>query len=979
MGACMNRSLADSLTAAPRLASPASARRKLASLATEMGATHLASLVERGAVRDLLLGLADHSPYLWSLVTEDPSRLSRLLAAPPRTSLDSILGALTARRDQDEAELMRALRLAKREAALLVALADVGGVWDVDEATEALTQFADAAVGAALSFLLRQNARAGLLVLDPDGPDPQTGSGVVVIALGKHGARELNYSSDIDLIVLYEAAAPSIPQGVEPAPLFVRITKALTRLLQERTSDGYVLRVDLRLRPDPASTPVALSTLSAYAYYETLGQNWERAALIKARPAAGDLDVGRRFLKDLVPYIWRKYFDYAAIADIHAMKRQIHAVRGHDRIVVPGHDVKLGRGGIREVEFFVQTQQLIFGGRRPQMRGSRTLDMLRQLHTDKWVTAEAVEDLSQAYHFLRRVEHRLQMINDEQTQRLPFEPGELSRFSKFCGYARVEAFAKALILHLTRVERHYARLFEDAPALSGATGNLVFTGVVDDPETLATLRRIGFRNPETASETIRGWHFGRRPAVRTARAREVLTELTPALLEAFAGSGDADAGLAAFDEAMTHMKASVELLSILRSNAHVRELFGDVLGSAPRLAQVIATRPHVLDSAIDPGRGENFDESLGEAPMLMRAAGYLAGARTYEEALDRARDFAAEEMFLVGLNLLSGRLDPDRAGRAYSALADGLVGTMLKRVEEDFATEHGAIRGGRVAVVAMGKLGSREMTAASDLDLILIYDFPPDAADSDGAKPLGGGVYYSRLTQRLLAALTAPTRAGKLYDVDMRLRPSGNKGPLATQFSAFALYQRNQAETWEHMALTRSRVIAGAPSLASDVVTVVREVLLRDRDATMVAQEVRTMRALIAREKGDNDPWDLKLVRGGLMDIEFVAQYLTLAFSHARPDILDVSTRRVLDKAGLAGLLKPGQVEILMEAHRLYTDATQFMRLAVAGPFDPDTAAAGVKRRIAAATGFPDFEAFVAAIEETRKSVRQTYEAILEK
>ena len=974
----MSPSLAESLLAAPRLAAPAAARRKLAALAAEPEAGALVPALERETVRDLLLGIADHSPYLWTLVVEDPARLARLLARPPQESLDAVIAALAERRDGEEAELMRALRRSKREIALVVALADLGGVWDVAEATEALTLFADAAVGAALSFLLRQNARIGRLALDPEAPDPQTGSGVVVLALGKYGARELNYSSDIDLIVLYDAAAATIPEGVEPAPLFVRITKALARLLQERTSDGYVLRVDLRLRPDPASTPVALSTLSAYAYYETLGQNWERAALIKARPAAGDLSLGQRFLADLAPFIWRKYFDYAAIADIHAMKRQIHAIRGHDRVVVPGHDVKLGRGGIREVEFFVQTQQLIFGGRRPQMRGSRTLDMLRQLHADKWVTAEAVEDLSRAYVFLRRVEHRLQMVADEQTQRLPFERAELARFAKFCGYARLEFFASELTLHLTRVERHYARLFEDAPTLSGTSGNLVFTGVVDDPETQATLRRIGFRHPEAAAETVRGWHFGRRPAVRSARAREVLTELTPALLEAFAGSGDADAALAAFDEAMAHMNASVELLSILRSNAHVRELFGDVLGSAPRLAQVVTTRPHVLDSAIDPGRVNNFEESLGEENMRERADAYVGQSRTFEDALDRTRNFAAEEMFLVGLNLLSGRLDPDRAGQAYSALAQGLVGTLLKRVGDAFAADHGTVRGGRMAVVAMGKLGSREMTAASDLDLILIYDFPADAGESEGARPLGAGVYYSRLTQRLLAALTAPTRAGRLYDVDMRLRPSGRKGPLATQFSAFALYQRDEAETWEHMALTRARVVAGEASLAGEIGMTVRQILVHKRDPEKVAYEVRKMRALIAHEKGDADPWDLKLAKGGLMDIEFVAQHLSLAFAHARPDILDVSTRRVIDKAGAAGLLSGDQVETLIEAHRLYTDATQFMRLAIAGPFDPARAAAGVKRRIAAATGFPDFEAFVAALGETRKRVRSVYEAILD-
>ena len=676
----MTAALAEGLVEAPRLAAPAEARRRLASLLETASAAALEPELERGRTRDVLLGLADHSPYLWALVREDPGRLVRLLQRPPGQSLDALVFALAARRDENEADLMRALRRAKREAALLVALADIGGVWDVVAATEALTRFADAAVRAAIDFLLRKHARAGLLALDPEASDVESDSGLVVLALGKHGARELNYSSDIDLIVLYDPAAASLPPGTEPGPLFARLTRSLARLLQERTSDGYVLRVDLRLRPDPASTPVALSTLSAYAYYETVGQNWERAALIKARPAAGDLKLGERFLADLAPFIWRKYFDYASIADIHAMKRQIHAVRGHEQVVVPGHDIKLGRGGIREIEFFVQTQQLIFGGRRPQMRGSRTLDMLERLCADQWISAEAVDDLSRAYVFLRRVEHRLQMVADEQTQRLPFERAALTRFAKFCGYARLYAFAADLTHHLTQVEKHYARLFEDAPALSAASGSLVFTGVTDDPETLDTLRALGFQRPEAAAETVRGWHFGRRAAVRSARAREVLTELTPALIEAFAGSGDADAALSAFDEALARMPASVELLSILRSNAALRELFGDVLGSAPRLAEVIATRPHVLDAAIDPGRAGDLDLSFDDEAMGARVETFVAQAQSFEDALNRARDFAAEEMFHIGLNLLSGRLDPDRAGRAYSALAQGLIQALLKRV-----------------------------------------------------------------------------------------------------------------------------------------------------------------------------------------------------------------------------------------------------------------------------------------------------------
>ncbi|WP_158818639.1 bifunctional [glutamine synthetase] adenylyltransferase/[glutamine synthetase]-adenylyl-L-tyrosine phosphorylase [Methylocapsa sp. S129] len=972
----MSGVLADLIRASPRLSSPATAKRRLASLMREAGAAPLAEFLARALLRDLALGLADHSPYLWGLVTEDPARLARLLGAPPQLSLDRLVADMAGRRDESEGDLMRALRLAKRESALLIALADIGGVWDLVEVTEALSRFADAAVSCALRFLLRENAAAARLAIDADEADPERGSGLVVLALGKHGARELNYSSDVDLIVLFDPQARAIPEGVEPGPLFVRVTKALARLLQERTGEGYVLRVDLRLRPDPAATAVALSIPSAYSYYETLGQNWERAAMIKARPVAGDKAIGERFLRELSPFIWRKYFDYAAIADIHAMKRQIHAFRGHEQVTVPGHDIKLGRGGIREVEFFVQTQQLIFGGRRQRMRGARTLDMLAELHADGWVSAEAVKELSEAYEFLRRVEHRLQMVADEQTQRLPFEALELTRFAKFCGYNSLSRFSDDVVKHLRDVETHYARLFEHAPGLDVSAGSLVFTGVVDDPETLTTLQRLGFRRPEQAAETIRGWHFGRRLAVRGARAREVLTELTPALLDAFSRSGDPDAALAALDAALGRMTAAVELFSILRSNAELRELFGDILGSAPRLANVIATRPHVLDGAIDPARATLIAEGLDESLVARRIAAYVASAATIEGVLDRARDFAAEEMFLIGVRLLSGVLDPDQTGRAYSALAQGITGVLLTHVMAAFALEYGHLPGGRVAVLALGKLGSREMTAASDLDLILIYDFAEDG-ESDGPRRLGAGQYYSRLTQRLLAALTAPTKAGRLYEVDLRLRPSGRKGPVATQFAGFVQYQRDGAETWEHMALTRARVIAGDAELAGEIEGAIAATLCARRARAALAKDVRDMRALIAREKGDADPWDLKLVSGGLLDIEFIAQFLVLACAYDRPAIRDVSTRAVLVKAGAAGLLTPAQAEALTNAHRLFTDTTQIMRLAVDGPFDPALAAGGVKRRIAAAAALPDFDALAGAIVEAREKAREVFRDVL--
>jgi glutamate-ammonia-ligase adenylyltransferase len=717
-----------------------------------------------------------------------------------------------------------------------------------------------------------------------------------------------------------------------------------------------------------------MSLPSAASYYETLGQNWERAAMIKARPIAGDLALGADFLKELAPFIWRKYFDYAAIADIHAMKRQIHAVRGHEEVAVAGHDVKLGRGGIREIEFFVQTQQLIFGGRRPALRGARTLDMLAELWREGWVSEEAVNELSSAYVFLRAVEHRLQMQADEQTQRLPVDNEPLARFARFCGYAGLAGFSRDLTKHLRAVEKHYARLFEDAPTLDAEAGSLVFTGVVDDPETLATLKRLGFQRPEQATETIRGWHFGRRPAVRSARAREVLTELTPGLLAAFAGSGDPDAALAAFDASLMRMPAAAELLSILRSNGPLRELFGDLLGGAPRLAEVVAARPHALDAVIDPGRVGAIADLIEEAPAARRAEAYLAPSHDFEDALNRARDYAAEEKFLIGVRLISGVLDADMAASAYSALAGAVVAGLLARVEAEFAAEHGVVVGGRVAVLAMGKLGSREMTAASDLDLIVIYDFPPDAASSDGRRPLAPAVYYARLTQRLVAALTAPTKAGRLYEVDLRLRPSGRQGPLATSLSAFARYQREGAETWEHMALTRARVAAGDATLARDIAEVARETLSQPREPRKLAREIADMRALIAREKGDKGAFDLKLAPGGLIDVEFLAQYLILAHAATHLQLLRPETRAALAEATAAGLLSADDGAALAHAHRLLTAVTQVLRLTLPDDAEPEAAAAGVKRRIAAAAGAPDFARLSAELAEARARVRAIFQ-----
>jgi glutamate-ammonia-ligase adenylyltransferase len=926
-------------------------------------------LIGRPRVRRLLAALADHSPYLWHLTLADPARLCRLLEKPPDASLRRVLAACEAAGEATEADCMRQLRQAKQEVALLVALCDLGGIWKLGEVTAALSAAADHLIAAALAHLLRGAARAGKVRLS-DPRHPLQECGLVVLGLGKLGGGELNYSSDVDLVVLYDPEAGLVPDRDRCKQTYVRLVQDLVRVLQQPTADGYVLRVDLRLRPDPGSTAIAISRESALRYYESFGQNWERAALIKARPVAGDLALGEGFLQELAPFIWRKYFDYAAIADIHAMKRQIHAVRGHATIAVAGHNIKLGRGGIREIEFFVQTQQLIFGGKRPALRGRRTRDMLRQLRRDGWISAAALGELSRAYDFLRRVEHRLQMIADEQTHTLPLAASALERFAQFCGFRSAERFAAVLTRHLRAVVRHYSRLFETAPSLDDALGSLVFTGVEDDPETLATLARLGFKSPASVARMVREWHAGHRSGIHSPRARESLTDLVPKLLLTFSRGSNPDAALAAFDRALVRLPAAAELFAILNASEPLRRLFGDVLGSAPRLAAEVAMRPHLLDGAIDPDRGVSCDTEV----VARRVTTIVGHPATTEEFLDRLRDVFHEEHFLIGVALLSGALSLERAGSAYSALAIAIIRAALARAQADFALAHGTIEGASVCVLAMGKLGSREMTASSDLDLVLLYSTDGEP-ESDGLRPLPASVYFARLMQRLIAHLTVATRRGRLYDVDLRLRPSGRQGPLATRFSSFAVYQRDVAQTWEHMALTRAAVVAGDAAFSEEVRKEVQAILQRP-PAAHLAKDVAAMRERIEREKPAASPWDLKLRPGGLVDLEFIAQYLVLQHAQAHHDLCTTETAAIFQRARALDLLAEHEADLLGQALRLFTAITQMLRLAL-GETPFDAVEPTLQQALAAVLAFPDTARLAEEIAAVCQAVRDIFRGLM--
>jgi len=921
------------------------------------------------------------SPYLAGLAVRRPERLHAILAASPSERLDAILkhtaeaGAL-----EPEAGGVR-LRELKAELHLLAALCDLGGVWDLDAVTLALTRFADAAVDAALRLAAREAAGRGRLVPpaegDPAGPIP----GLFVIAMGKHGAYELNYSSDIDVSLFYEPDALPVAPGVEPQACAVQLAQAFARLLQERTAAGYVFRVDLRLRPDPAATPPAVPVEAALDYYQTVGQNWERAAFIKARACAGDLPRAAAFLRALEPFVWRRRLDFEAIADVHSIKRQIHVHRdlpdaedGGERLAAAGANLKLGAGGIREIEFFVQTQQLILGGRDPSLRSTRTLDALAALTAAGHVPPEAARELSDAYVALRALEHRVQMLADEQTHRLPEADGERLRVAALYGRADLAEFDAEVSDLLHGVNRRYGELFAGEEELASRFGSLVFTGVEDDPETLATLARMGFSSPERVSATIRAWHHGRIGPTRSERGRELFTRLVPRLLDAAQAVGAADAAFNRFSDFFTSLSAGVQVQSLLLAQPKLLELIVRVLAFAPALARTLAQRPAVLDALFDPAFFEPVAaQDVGAVEQAARAV--AAGADHFEGAMDVVRRVHRELAFRVGVQVMSGIASAEDAGAAFAGLADACIRALAPAALAEVERLGGAFPG-EVAVIALGKCGSREMTARSDLDLMTLYrPAAPDAVST--RKGWAAETVYARFTQRLVAALSAPTAEGGLYEVDLQLRPSGTAGPVAVSLTAFQRYYDGAAETWEHLALTRARVVwSSTPEFGEVAAHAVEAALRRPRDPRAAAKDVRDMRALMERERPPSGLWDLKLSRGGLVDVEFAAQFLQIVHA-AKGGPLHANTGEALAALAKAGLAPPDRIAALKGAWTLQQDLSQLLKLALPDDADPAAEPEPFRALMAKAGGAPTFASLEKRLKASRAAARKAFRTIL--
>jgi glutamate-ammonia-ligase adenylyltransferase len=736
--------------------------------------------------------------------------------------------------------------------ALLTGLADLAGVWPLETVTQALTDFADYSVHLALRATIRAEIKRGKLPGQTEEDAEQAG-GMVALAMGKMGAGELNYSSDVDLICLFDETRFDPAEYYDARSSFVRATRKMCAMLSDLTQDGYVFRTDLRLRPDASVTPVCIAMETAERYYESLGRTWERAAYIKARACAGDIAAGERFLRTLTPFVWRKHLDFAAIQDAHDMVQRIRDHKGlGGPITLPGHNMKLGRGGIREIEFFTQTRQIIAGGRDPDLRVRGTVPGLAVLAQKGWVPQDVTDTLTDHYRAHREVEHRVQMLRDAQTHDLPKSDD---------GFARLAAFMGT---DTDTLKRRLRTRLEDVHTLTeGFFGGDPSRPVAPVPQHLFD------------ADIVSRWQTY--PALRSQRGSGIFERLKPDILHRLSKTSDPQAAFAAFDGFLSGLPSGVQVFSLFEANPHLIDLLIDIVGVSPDLARYLSRNAGVFDAVIG---GDFFKDWPGQAALRKALSRALAQEGDYERKLDLARRWGKEWHFRIGVHLLRGLVGAEEAGRQYADLADATLGALMPEVEAEFARKHGHAPGRGAVVLGMGSLGSQRLHARSDLDLIVIYD-PGEDAMSEGRRPLAARPYYARLTQALITAMTAPMAEGRLYEVDMRLRPSGNQGPVATSLSSFRAYQINEAWVWEHLAQTRGRVVAGPEDVGRDVEEVQRDVMAAPRDRDAVLREVAIMRARIASAKGAGAFWDAKLGQGRMQDIELVAQ--AAALLAARP------------------------------------------------------------------------------------------------
>jgi glutamate-ammonia-ligase adenylyltransferase len=868
-----------------------------------------------------------HSPYL-KLQLE---RFPELAQTLERGDLETAL-IVAERTGEDMPDLAASLRRQRNALSAALAIGDLAGLVRLERLTGTLSDLADRSLERALAAAIEQRT---------PGEAPR---GFAIVALGKHGSRELNYSSDIDLLFLFDPETLPRRPREEPGEAAVRIGQRLVELLQKRDANGFAFRVDLRLRPSAEVTPIALPVDAAISYYESSALPWERAAFIRARHAAGDARVGRYFLEAIHPFVWRRSLDYGAIGEVQAITRRIRDHYAQGQVLGPGFDLKRGRGGIREVEFFAQIHQLIHGGRDPALRAPATLDALAALAEAGRIPAEAAADLAGAYRLFRTIEHRLQMVDDRQTHAIPADAEAIDNVARFHGLACGEALLAMLDPPLGRVATLY----------DGLAGEQERRLPVSAHALEAQLAAAGFADPVAARLRIEGWRGGKARSLRSAAAQEAFEAMLPVLVDAFGQAPDPMRAMNRFDDIVERLPTGVNFYRLLEARRTLTGQVATILSHAPVLAEQLARRPQLLDGLID---ARAF---APPPPVPELAAEFRRSEREgedYQLVLDRVRRRVNERRFALGVQLIVARTDPIEAAEGYSRVAEAAIQVLGEAATAEFRKRHGLVEGSELLILGLGRLGGEALTHASDLDLVYLFSGTHDA-ESDGPRPLRATDYFNRLAPRVTAALSVPTAAGPLYQVDTRLRPSGVDGMLAVSVDSFEHYQREQAWTWEHMALLRARPVFGSAEGKAALAAAIRGVLRRPRDpARLVADAVR-MRTDIALHKPPSGPFDIKRGIGGLIDLEFAVHTLQLKTGIGLHPRLEEAIAD-LAAAGLA----PAEAD---PALRLLSRMLVMFRLVAPHSEEPPEA---TRPLVAAACGYADWESLLAAHDEARQRV----------
>ena len=879
-----------------------------------------------------------HSPFLSRGLDRHPA-LAELLAAGKGE--EALAWAKAA--GDDAPDTGASLRRQKSALAVALGIGDLAGAFPLSRVVEELSDFADRALDTAIAAAI--HARV---------PDAEP-AGFFALALGKHGARELNYSSDIDPILLYDPATLPRRERDEPGEAAQRVARTLMQLMSHVDHEGYVFRVDLRLRPASEVSPLALPYEAALSHYESSALAWERAAFIRARACAGDIAAGESFLAAIRPFVWRRSLDFGAIAEIGRLTQRIRANHTGPVRPGPGFNLKQGRGGIREVEFFAQTHQLIHGGRHPSLRLRGTRASLDALAEAGLIDPADAQVLGDSYDRLRTLEHRLQMVADQQTHSLPTDPAALDNVARLEGLADGAALVAELEEITERVGTRYDRLIaqyaEESPSRAApAPGGSALQ---------AKLAELGFADPAGLCERIEGWRSGKLRALRSDAAREAFDAMLLPLLAAFAKGPEPERALLRWEQLLTNLPSAVNLFRLLEARPALGELLARILGLAPPLADALARRADLLDPLID---ASAFDLP-GSTEELIAQLSRGEADDDYERLLDRVRRRVGELRFKLGVQLIEGSRDPREVGQALCRVAEAALSVLADAATAEFERVHGKVPGGELLIVGYGRLGGGVLTHASDLDVVFLFT-GDHSAESDGDRPLGATLYFNRLAQRVVAALSVPTAEGALYEVDTRLRPSGAQGPISVSIDAFARYQRENAWTWEHMALARARVLHGPAAAREQLHQVIRTVLEMPRDPDKLRSDVLEMRATMAQHKPAKSALDIKLVRGGLVDVEFITHYLQLR-DH-------VGLAPAVPEA-LAALMRDGKLDpAICAAHR-----TQARFLVAARLFMPDgeEPPASAQAVLASACEAGDWAGLTEQLAESRRVVAAAWHA----